>query len=238
MRVYYLKSRDIVKALIMIVFAMTIMLLINWNSRVITTINEYRAIFEGNKDSKTVALTFNVDWGEEYIPSILEILKKENATATFFISGRWAKSFPEHVKAIAAAGHEIGNHGYYHKHHERIGFKACLKEIKDTEMIIYDICNIRTKLFAPPYGEKGESVIESAYRAGYRTVYWTLDTIDWRRPAPEKIINRVKKKGLSNGTIILMHPTEPTVKALPEIINYVKANEYTTQQVSKIAGGY
>lgn len=238
MKIYLFHTKNVLKTLNFILILLISYVFISFENEVITTLKDFRTIYEGKQNEKAVAISINVDWGEEYIPLLLETLQKENVKATFFITGRWAKLFPQHVKAIADAGHEIGNHGYYHKHHEQISFEHSLKEIRDTEAIIYSITKKRTVLFAPPYGEKGEAVIKSAFAAGYRTVYWTVDTIDWRRPPSYEIVKRIRKIGLSNGAIIMMHPTKPTTEALHEIIKLIKNNGYVVKTVSHIAGGY
>lgn len=86
-------------------------------------------------------------------------------------------------------------------------------------------------MFAPPYGERGPTVLQAAEEAGYHTILWTADTIDWQRPAPEVIVRRVLDKA-ENGSIVLMHPTEPTVKALPDMIKGLKEKGYQLVTVS------
>ena len=75
--------------------------------------------------------------------------------------------------------------------------------------------------------------MSAAEELGYKTIMWTVDTIDWKRPPSDIIINRVMKK-VNNGTIILIHPTEPTAKALPELITQLKNKGYTVTTVSDI----
>jgi probable sporulation protein (polysaccharide deacetylase family) len=168
-----------------------------------------------------MALTCNVFWGEEYIGQMLEILKEKNVKATFYIGGTWAEKFPQLVKKISDQGHEIGSHGYSHPHPDNISLQENLKDISKAEKIIFDITGKKPQLYAPPYGERGPAVLEAAQQLGYRTVLWSIDTIDWQRPAPEVISERVLNK-MENGAIVLMHPTAPTVNALPGIIDGLK----------------
>jgi probable sporulation protein (polysaccharide deacetylase family) len=193
-------------------------------------------IYQGSSRDKKVALTFNVVWGEEYVPQILEILKKNNAPATFFIGGQWAEDFPALTKQISQDGHEMGNHGYSHPHPDRISHSENLEEIKKTETAIENSCGIKTKLFAPPYGERGEIVLKAAEDAGYRTILWSVDTIDWQRPDPSIVVKRVLDK-VHNGAIVLMHPTAPTVHALPVIIEMLKKDGYEIVWVSILLDG-
>lgn len=193
-------------------------------------------VYQGSSKEKQVALTFNVVWGEEYVPQILEVLRKNNVPATFFIGGQWAEDFPALTKQIAQDGHEVGNHGFSHPHPDGISRSANLEEIKKTETAIEDASGIKTKLFAPPYGERGNAVLEAAEDAGYQTILWSVDTIDWQRPDPSIVVKRVVEKA-HNGAIVLMHPTAPTVHALPEIIAALKKEGYEIVRVSMLLEG-
>lgn len=193
-------------------------------------------VYQGNSRDKKVALTFNVVWGEEYVPQILEVLKQNNVTATFFIGGQWAQDFPGLTKQIAQGGHEVGNHGFSHPHPDNISRSANLDEIKKTESAIENACGIKTKIFAPPYGERGEAVLMAAEDAGYYTILWSVDTIDWQRPDPLIIVKRVIDK-VHNGAIVLMHPTAPTAHALPIIIEELKKAGYDMVGVSILLDG-
>ena len=135
-------------------------------------------VYHGSDREKKIALTFNVVWGEEYVPHILTVLKDNHVPATFFIGGQWAEDFPDLTKQIAMDGHEVGNHGYSHPHPDNISRDANLTEIKQAENAIEIACGIKTKLFAPPYGERGDHVLEAASEAGYQTILWSIDTID------------------------------------------------------------
>jgi probable sporulation protein (polysaccharide deacetylase family) len=193
-------------------------------------------VYQGNELEKKTALTFNVVWGEEYIPQILDILKTNEVTATFFIGGQWAEDFPVLTGRIAQAGHEIGNHGYSHPHPDKLSMSANIDEIKKTDDILFRLTGIKPSLFAPPYGERGDAVLKAANEAGYRTILWSIDTIDWQRPDPAIITRRVTEK-IHNGAIILMHPTAPTVNALPQIILELKNMGYEMVSVATLLQG-
>ncbi len=193
-------------------------------------------IYQGSEERKEIALTINVYWGEEYLPQMLQILRENNVKATFNIGGMWAEKFPELLKKIADEGHEIGSHGYSHPHPDQLSKAGNLREMMRSEKIIEEITGQEIKLFAPPYGERGNTVLEAAEEAGYQFILWSVDTIDWQRPAPEVIIRRVVQKA-HNGAIVLMHPTAPTVSALPTMIKELKANGYQLVTVSELIKG-
>jgi probable sporulation protein (polysaccharide deacetylase family) len=193
-------------------------------------------VYQGSGRHKEVALTVNVFWGEEYIPQMLDILSSNNVKATFFLGGIWVKKYPELAARIAREGHVIGSHGYSHPHPDQLSKSANLKDIMKAEQIIFQATGIKPRLYAPPYGERGPSVLQAAGQASYTTVLWSVDTVDWQLPPPEVIVERVVGKA-HNGAIVLMHPTAPTVKALPEIIRWLKKEGYQVVTVPRLLEG-
>lgn len=188
--------------------------------------------YHGNAQKEQMSLTINVDWGEEYIPLMLEILKQKNVKATFFVTGKWASKFPDLVKRIYNAGHEVQNHGYSHAHPNQLSEAQMIEHLKKNEEIIYNIIGVRTTLYAPPYGEYNKNVVRIADAQGYKLIMWTADTIDWQRPTPEVIKQRILKKA-SKGGIVLMHPIQQTVQALPGMIDGLRAKGYQLVTVSE-----
>ncbi len=195
--------------------------------------NQRKPIYQGNPDKKQVAITVNVDWGEEYIPGMLNIFQQNGVKATFFISGRWAGEHQQLVKKIADSGHEIGNHGFSHPHVNELSVEENIEEIKETSKVIEQAAQKRTRYFAPPYGEFNDTVLEAAAKMKHKIILWTVDTVDWQKPPPDEINARVLSR-VHNGAIILMHPTEPTIKALPEMIKGLKEQGYQIVSLEKL----
>lgn len=190
-------------------------------------------IYRGNPNVKKIAFTCNVYWGNEYIPTLLGILRENEVKITFFIGGSWAKKFPQILKDIYYEGHEIGNHGYNHKNHKDLSLEENKKEIMEAEQIIEEIIGIKTRLFAPPYGEFNNETIKAAEELNYQIIMWSIDTIDWKKPGSDYIINKVLKKA-HNGAIVLIHPTQDTVEALPTILEELKRAGYKLTTVTDI----
>lgn len=189
--------------------------------------------YRGPSSEPRVALMFNVDWGDEYIPGILEVLDQADASATWFLTGRWAQHAPELARAIAEAGHELGNHGGWHGLPSEMSRGEVTRLIQEGEDLILEATGQRPQAFAPPAGDFNEETVAMAAEMGYKTVLWTVDTVDWQRPAPTKIIDRVLG-GLVNGALILMHPTQPTLEALPVILDHLAARGYQCVTVSEL----
>ncbi|SDD44588.1 polysaccharide deacetylase family protein [Sporomusa acidovorans] len=190
-------------------------------------------VFQGNAAKPQIALACNVFWGEEYLPDMLKTLAENNIHITFFIGGSWGKKYPEILKDLASRGHELGNHSYSHPHPNNLSKEKNKEQIIKTEELVADVTGIKTNLYAPPYGEYNNTVLLAAQELEYTTIMWSIDTIDWKRPPPDVIKERVLKK-LHNGAIILMHPTAPTAQALPGLITEIQKRGYTITTVSDI----
>lgn len=190
-------------------------------------------IYKGHPDKPMVSFIINVAWGNEYISGMLTTLKAHHVKATFFLEGRWVKENPELAKMIVDAGHEVGNHSYTHADFKRISIELMKEEIVKTNEIIHATTGEKTKWFAPPSGSYRDEAVTVASQNGLGTVMWTVDTIDWKKPPVSVLINRVMSK-VHPGALILMHPTEPTEKALNQLINDIKDRNLQISTVSNL----
>lgn len=197
------------------------------------TFGEIKPIYEGPKDKKMMAFTCNVAWGNEFIPDLLEVFEQNDVKATFFVEGRWAEKYPDLLKMMSSKGHEIGNHGYSHAHHAKLSLEQNINEIKKAEDALYKVIGKKPVLFAPPYGEYSDLTVKASDSLGYKLIMWTIDTIDWKKPGVDYIINKVVKNA-DNGKIVLMHPTEDAVKAMPIVIKQLKEQGYKITTVSEL----
>lgn len=191
------------------------------------------AVYEGRRDRRTVSIAINVDWGTEHLPSMLRILAGKGVKATFFLTGTWTEANPAVAREIAAQGHEIGNHGYEHLHPNALSTQEIDLMIMKNHTLLRTVTGRTARLFAPPYGEYDEEVLARASALGYRLIMWSLDTVDWQKPPPEVIVERVVPRA-HNGAIILMHPTAQTLEALPEMISRLRAAGFGFEPVGKL----
>ncbi len=179
---------------------------------------EERVCYRGaSKDG--VSLMFNVYWGTEEVEGILSVLEAYGAKATFFLGGSWADDNTACVRAIAAAGHEVGSHGYFHRDHTALGYEGNLEEISRSVRFLQLAADVPVTLFAPPSGAYDEDTVTAAESLGLRTVMWSRDTIDWRDKDEQTCYVRATKQ-LQAGELILMHPMAHTLAALPRILEY------------------
>lgn len=191
------------------------------------------AIYRGHPDKPMVALLINVAWGNEYIPKMLDILKKHHVKATFFLEGRWVKNHPDMAKMIVDAGHEIGNHSYSHPDLKTLGNAKIREELVKTNEVIEATTGVKCKWFAPPSGSYRDDVVEIAADLDMKTIMWSVDTIDWQNPSPSVIVKRVMSK-VHRGAMILMHPTLPAAEALEPLIISIQQKEYEIGDVSAL----
>lgn len=191
-------------------------------------------IYYVDTTEKKVAFTFDASWGAERTGQILDIMRENEVKATFFLTGTWAEKYPEWVKEIVAEGHEVGNHTYSHPHMSQLSYQQIEKELKKAGDIIYSLSGKHTALFRPPFGEYNDTVISAADSLGYKTIQWSIDSLDWKNLSKEAIVEKVTEEA-HRGAIILFHNNgQNTPEALPEIIEFYHRNGYKIVPVSSL----
>lgn len=189
-------------------------------------------IYKGNPNKKMIAIMVNVAWGNEYLPAILDTFDREQVKATFFLDGSWLKKFPDVAKQIQERGHEISNHAYSHPDMKNLSRQSQYTQISRTEDLLKETLGVQNKWFAPPSGSYNQTTVQVAGEQGLMTVLWTLDTVDWRKPSPDWIIQKISAK-LEPGALILMHPTASSRDALTGMIKEAKRQGYALGTVSE-----
>lgn len=228
-----IKFRKWVVNTLIVLFLAGISALAIWGTNAISTSSAVSGVYyNGDKSSKNVSLMINVYWGTEYLDDMLSILKENDVQTTFFIGGTWAVLNEDMLKKIYEDGHEIANHGYHHKDHDKLDEQGNLNEISTTHTIIQELLGVEMNLFAPPSGAYDKLTVSCASSLGYKTIMWTRDTVDWRDKDAELIYSRAINNACG-GDLILMHPTEKTVEALPKIISWFKENGFNLTTVSQ-----
>jgi probable sporulation protein (polysaccharide deacetylase family) len=190
-------------------------------------------IYKGHPDKPMVAFIINVAWGNEYLSDMLATLKKHHVTTSFFLEGNWVKKNPDLAKMIVSAGHEVGNHSYSHPDMKVLSAAQTREQIKRTNEVIEAATGAKCKWFAPPSGSYRDETVKIAAEFKMKTVMWTVDTIDWQKPSPDTLINRVVPKA-GNGTMILMHPTESTAKSLDKLITLIEKKNLQIVTVTEL----
>lgn len=187
-------------------------------------------------DKPQVALSFDAAWGNEDTQTILDILASHNVKVTFFMTGGWVDSYPEDVKRIAEAGHDLGNHSQNHKNMSQLSTTEQKEELMQVHEKVKALTGIDMDLFRPPYGDYDNSVVRTAKACGYLPIQWDVDSLDWKDYGVDSIIQTVTEhKHLGNGSIILMHNgAKYTAQALETVITTLQAKGYELVPISRL----
>ena len=187
-------------------------------------------------DKPQIAISFDAAWGNEDTRRILEILKKNDVKATFFMTGGWVESYPDDVRAIYADGHDLGNHSQNHKNMSQLSDEECKQELLSVHEKVKELTGYEMFLFRPPYGDYDNHVITNVRSIGYYSIQWDVDSLDWKDYGTTSIINTVTRhKHLGNGSIILCHNgAKYTAEALDSLIQELKAQGYTFVPLSEL----
>jgi peptidoglycan/xylan/chitin deacetylase (PgdA/CDA1 family) len=181
-------------------------------------------------DSKVVALTFD-DGPSQYTDSILEILKENDAVATFFILGNKVSMYQDVLKKAISYGNELGNHTYNHKWLTKLTDDEIKSQIHDTNSIMEEVLNYTPVLFRPSYGSLNKRVRQDI---DLDIVLWNIDTMDWKYKNVGKIVSRATSN-VEDLDIILLHDTYQTTKdSISKIISTLKEKGFTFVTVSEL----
>ena len=230
---YYITKIVTVLLLIFICGAMS--MLYNYNNiGVFLTSERKLPIYSVNTNEKKIALTFDVNWGQDNTEKILDILDKYNVKATFFIIGAWADDNKGIVKEIHNRGQEIDNHSTNHPDMTKISRDAIIKEVETTDVKIKELTGKSSNIFRCPSGAYNDNVIQTLKDINHFCVQWDVDSIDWQELGADLEYNRVISK-VKPGSIILFHTSSKyTPDNLPRIIEKLKSEGYKFVKVGDL----
>lgn len=191
-------------------------------------------VYSVEREGKYIALSFDAAWGNEDTQTLIDILEKYGVKTTFFVVGDWVDRYPESVKALADAGHEVMNHSDKHPHMTKLSAQKIAAEINACSDKIQAITGVRPTLFRCPYGEYDDNVIATVRSLGMTAVQWDTDSLDWKELTAPEIARRVTAKA-APGSIVLFHNAGlHTPEALPSILEYLQKEGYTIVPVSRL----
>lgn len=197
-------------------------------------------VVRGYPGKKRVALTFDAGATGETMPAVLNVLRQRHIHITMFFTGKFVEEYPDSVRQAVADGNEIANHTYSHTDSLELTDQQLKDELARTESIIYKLTGVSTKPYwRPPYGSRNNHVLNVAKSQGYRSIYWTLDSLDsvGQPKTPDFIFNRVTNTPDFNldGAIILQHfGSDASAEALPRILDRLQEMGYSVVTISDI----
>lgn len=238
MRVFVLTKKNIIFYCVMLMAALSIFIT-RWDSSVYVfnnnaELNSLPIYCVDKGDEKICAISFDAAWGNEDTEELIKILDEYNVKTTFFVVGSWVDKYPESVKALHDAGHEIMNHSNSHPHMTQISEEKMIEEIRECSKKIEAITNKKVNLLRPPYGDYNAKVIETVDKENHYTVQWSVDSLDWKDLSADEIHKRVTGN-IHPGAIVLFHnAAKNTPAALPMILKTLTDDGYKIVPVSEI----
>lgn len=191
-------------------------------------------IYRVQTEEKKIAISFDAAWGNEQTKSLIDILRQYNVKSTFFVVGAWVDKYPESVKALVAAGHEVCNHSDTHPHMSKLSQQQIMDQITACNEKIKSVTGTAPVLFRPPYGEYNNAVVGTVKGLKMYPIQWDVDSLDWKNPTPQQIINRVVSS-VKPGSIVLFHNGAlNTPAALPTVLKTLQAQGYQIVPVSQL----
>ncbi len=183
-----------------------------------------------------IALTFDDGPHPVMTQRLLDTLKQEGVSATFFVVGKMAVRYPDIVREMARQGHEVSNHTFSHPKLPRTKSPAVINELTQTRAVIQQLTGQDTWLYRPPGGDYSKRTVKAASSAGYHMVLWSILTKDVNGATVESMQRRIHEKA-ADGSIILMHSGIPnTIQMLPQVIADLRSQGYQFVTVSQLLG--
>ena len=178
-------------------------------------------------DKKQIAVSFDAAWGNDDTEQLINILSEYKVPATFFVVGAWVDKYPESVKQLSDAGHQVQNHSNSHPYMTGLSNEQMIDEIENCNKKIENITGVRPTLFRAPYGDYDNRVIETVESQNMYAIQWDVDSLDWKDNATaDSICKRVTSK-VQNGSIRRFHnDADHTPEALPTVLKCLKDEGY------------
>ena len=170
-------------------------------------LQEYDGIAIGNKEDKSVYLTFDNGYEAGYTSKLLDTLKENDVKAAFFITAHYLNTAPELVERMINEGHIVGNHTVNHKSMPDLENEKIKEEIMNLHTAVYKKFEYEMKYIRPPMGEFSERTLEEIKKLGYKTTMWSLAYDDWdeNKQGREEYGKSKIISNIHNGAVILLH---------------------------------
>lgn len=191
-------------------------------------------VYSVQRSDKVAALSFDAAWGNEDTQTLIDILHEYDVLTTFFVVGDWVDKYPESVRALSEAGHEVMSHSSHHDHFSKLSTEQIRADLEACSRKIEAVTGVAPRLFRCPYGEYDDHVILTVREMGMEPIQWSVDSLDWKGLSASEIAQRVLQS-IQPGSIVLFHnAAEHTPEALPEILESLRRQGYEIVPVSQL----
>ncbi len=200
--------------------------------------DDWSEIVRGNPATGVVALTFDAGGVAGPSQTVLDILRARGIRATFFLSGQWVESYPDLAAQVGLDGHELANHSYFHPDFVGLSDQQIAWELEYTDALVFAATGRHTRpYFRAPFGSRNQHVLDVAAASGFRSVFWTLDSADWREGISAGTVRDRVLRLAQPGDIVAEHvASEATAAALPEILDAFDRRGWRVGTVSEVLG--
>lgn len=201
----------------------------------------HNACYLGDTGKKVIYLTFDCGYENGYTEPILDVLKKHNAPAAFFVVGNMVESAPEIIRRMAAEGHIVGNHTFHHPDMSAIADEAAFRQELESLSALYKETTGQEMppFYRPPQGKYSMENLKLAHKLGYKTVFWSLAYVDWvssSQPTKEEAFRKLIPR-IHNGAVVLLHSTSATnADILDELLTKWEGMGYRFESIDKLFG--
>ena len=186
------------------------------------------------REDRKIAISFDAAWGNEDTQKLIDILKLYGVRSTFFVVGDWAEKYPDSVRALHEAGHEVMSHSAHHAHFSMMSAADIAADLREANRSISACTGVEPTLFRCPYGEYDDHVIQTVKSLGMTAIQWSVDSLDWKGISADEICERVLGR-VEPGSIVLFHnAAEHTPEALPRLLSELQRQGYTIVPVSEL----
>ena len=200
-------------------------------------LKKYDGYYLGNTNEKVMYLTFDEGYENGYTAKILDVLKKTNTPAAFFVTGPYIENEPELIKRMVEEGHVVGNHTVNHPSMPDLSEEEITKELTELNKSFAEHTKQNMKFMRPPMGEFSEKSLVATQKNGYKSIFWSIAYADWDTDNQKGVDYAVQQvtKQFHNGAIILLHAvSEDNANALEQIINTAKEQGYTFKSLEDL----
>lgn len=233
MKVFVLKKSTLVICALFLIAAALSLPVITDSIETSTSAKEL-PIYCVDRSDKKIAVTFDSAWNDTDIDEIISVLSAKNCPATFFVTGDWAEKYPESLKKLKDAGHEIGSHSYNHTLYSTLSKDEIKADIEKCDEIIKSVIGEPVSLVRAPSGDYTNSSILAAKECGKTNIQWDVDSLDWKELSENEMKSRIMDK-VASGSILLFHNGTPqTAQALPALLDALIAEGYQFTTVSDL----